>query len=168
MGHYTMVLQSLEALEFSQSIELFHIDARLSIPAYGYVDSIGSDDYKINISDVKIVIKDDDYVEVSPARSPAINIKPICKPDINMITLSPYNFSAKLIDKTINYSIGLDWNTTAQIYNALGQVIYTIDSGNIKAGEYEFSLDLLDIPNGAYYFELNAIGLYRKVIGIVK
>jgi hypothetical protein len=85
-----------------------------------------------------------------------------------MIVLSPYNFSAKLKDRTINYSIGLDWNTTAKIYNALGQAVYTIDSGNIKAGEYEFSLDLLDIPDGIYYFELNAIGLYKKVIGIAK
>jgi hypothetical protein len=85
-----------------------------------------------------------------------------------MVVLSPYNFSAELKDKTINYSIGLDWNTTAKIYKSLGQVVYTIDSGNIKAGEYEFSLDLLDIPDGIYYFELNAIGLYRKVILLIK
>jgi hypothetical protein len=40
-----------------------------------------------------------------------------------MIVLSPYNFSAELKDKTINYSIGLDWNATAKIYNTLGQAV---------------------------------------------
>jgi hypothetical protein len=85
-----------------------------------------------------------------------------------MLVLSPYNFNVKLNNKTINYSVGLDWNATAKIYNTLGQVVYTIDSGNIKAGEYEFNIDLLDIPNGIYYFELNAIGLYRKVVLLIK
>jgi hypothetical protein len=95
-------------LEFSDSIKLFQIDAKLSIPAYGYVDSISSDDYKINISDVEIILKDDNCIEIDSARFNPINIKPVCMDDSKMVVLSPYNFSAELKDKTINYSIGLD------------------------------------------------------------
>jgi hypothetical protein len=107
-GHYTIILEGSGALEFRNSIKLFHIDARIAIPTAGYVSTISSEDYKINISDVEIIIKDDYCIELDTARSNPINIGPICLADLRMIVLSPYNFSAKLKDRTINYSIGLD------------------------------------------------------------
>jgi hypothetical protein len=108
MGHYKVVLESSEALEFSDSIKLFQVDARLYIPASSYVDSISSDDYTIKISDVEIIIKDDDCIEIDSAISNPINIKPVCLIDARMLVLSPYNFNVKLNNKTINYSVGLD------------------------------------------------------------
>jgi hypothetical protein len=168
MSHHTITLESSAPLEFKDSIKLFHIDLKISIPISGYVDSILPEHYKVKMSDVDISIKEDDCITIDSINLPSINIKDICAADTKMLLFSPHKFEAELYDNTIQYSIGLDWDATAKIYNILGQEIYTIDSGNIKAGEYEFNIDLLDIPVGIYYFDLNAIGLYRKIIGIVK
>jgi hypothetical protein len=167
INRISVILESDVPLTFTKSIRLFQLDFSVVIPANGYVDSILSENYKVEVSDVEIDFPGS-CINVDTAITSPINIKYICADNVRMLVLSQYKFSAELYENVIEYSVGIDWNTNVTIYNTLGQAIKTIDSGNIKAGDYEFDLDLLDVPSGVYFFELNAIGLYRKVIGVVK
>ena len=73
----------------------------------------------------------------------------------NSISLSifpnPFNPTA-----TISFSLPYQAQTSLEVYNVLGQAVYSVDMGQLPAGNYHHLLDAASLPSGTYLTQLNA------------
>ncbi len=64
-----------------------------------------------------------------------------------------FDFVFNKNNASIHYGIPVDGNVSFKIYNLLGQIVKSIDKGNMKAGRYEETV-YLDIPDGIYFVNM--------------
>ncbi|HPI19410.1 MAG TPA: choice-of-anchor D domain-containing protein [Candidatus Kapabacteria bacterium] len=104
-----------------------------------------------------------------------ISISPVCINTLRLIKLSGVDYSiaqntpnpvANLT--SIDYSIGLEANTTIKLYNANGEVVATFVDQLLQPGNYTLEIDVqqLDIPSGIYYYRLES-GPYSETKSMV-
>ena len=56
----------------------------------------------------------------------------------------------------IDFTLGMDAETTLEVYTADGKLVATPISGALPAGEYSVPLDASDLPSGLYYYRLRS------------
>lgn len=63
---------------------------------------------------------------------------------------------------TIPFSVAADGTVSLKIYNSLGQEIYSLVDGFLKAGNYnyEFNANELQLTSGIYYYILSGVKMY--------
>jgi hypothetical protein len=69
---------------------------------------------------------------------------------------NPFNPST-----TLNFSVGLDGNTTLEIFDALGQKVATVVDTYLAPGHYSVTWDATSYPSGIYYYRLSS-GVWSK------
>jgi hypothetical protein len=93
----------------------------------------------------------------------SINITPVCVNTLRLIQLSNVNYQLQQNvpnpasgNVTINYSVGLEANTTITLYNSSGDKVATLIDQVHKPGKYEisFDADALGLSSGAYFYEM--------------
>ncbi len=93
----------------------------------------------------------------------SIKITPVCVNTLRLIQLSNVNYQLQQNvpnpasgNVTINYSVGLEANTTITLYNSSGDKVATLIDQVHKPGKYEisFDADALGLSSGAYFYEM--------------
>jgi hypothetical protein len=64
---------------------------------------------------------------------------------------NPFNPST-----TISFTLPDRAQTTLEVYNLLGQSVYSIDMGRLEAGQHHHEFDAATLPSGSYLTRLNA------------
>lgn len=87
----------------------------------------------------------------------SLKLAPICFANGRFIRGSGLAYSFGISGKhpasdiaQLDYSIGISGKTTIELYNSMGQKIYTLLEGVIREGEYQLSIDVQTLPAGMY------------------
>ncbi|MBU1921585.1 T9SS type A sorting domain-containing protein, partial [bacterium] len=64
---------------------------------------------------------------------------------------NPFNPST-----TISFTLPRRAQTSLEVFNVLGQAVYSVDLGQLPAGEYHHLLDAENLPSGTYLTRLEA------------
>jgi hypothetical protein len=88
-----------------------------------------------------------------PSTFVGINDKSISKLDFNLNQNYPNPFNPNTV---ISYSLPSSSNVKLNVYNTLGQVVKTLDSGYKKAGSYSINFNASDLSSGIYFYKLEA------------
>ncbi|MBU1700307.1 MAG: T9SS type A sorting domain-containing protein [Candidatus Eisenbacteria bacterium] len=74
-------------------------------------------------------------------------------PDKFSLSIYPNPFNPST---TISFTLPRQAQTSLEVFNVLGQAIYTVDLGQLPAGEYHHLLDAASLSSGTYLTRLNA------------
>ncbi len=93
----------------------------------------------------------------------------VCAIDIRQVKLSAEDFSFGRIvpnpvvnsNMEVNFSVGFKANTTIEIFNSYGSKIKTIYNREAEPGKHSLSVQLNDLPSGAYLIKFTS-GPYVK------
>ncbi|HPO62055.1 MAG TPA: T9SS type A sorting domain-containing protein [Candidatus Kapabacteria bacterium] len=99
-----------------------------------------------------------------------IKIAPVCVNNLRLIKLSGVEYSISqnipnpaFSNTTINYSVGIEANTSIKLYNTNGDFVANLVEQILKPGYYSLDINVLelDIPDGLYYYKIES-GLYYE------
>jgi len=116
---------------------------------YSYIDRdlpVGVYAYRLRQIDMDGVSKYSDEIEVNMT-SPG-------EYSLGRNFPNPFNPST-----TIDFSLMSDGQVTLKLYNALGQEVKTLVSGNYTAGTYKIDFDGSGLNSGVYFYSLEASGV---------
>lgn len=101
----------------------------------------------------------------SESKISEVNINPVCIQGSRYVQISDVLFGLNKISPSpansvaeIEFGIGFDSRTNVEIYNSLGNLEYTLVSGNLKTGLYTIDLDCTKLSSGIYYIRFNSGG----------
>lgn len=84
-----------------------------------------------------------------------------CAGQLRLVSLSAARYSVKPVSPNpvsgttvLNYSIGLDGQTSIVLMNSNGERVSDLVNENQKRGEYELTFDVSNIPAGVYYYQV--------------
>lgn len=104
-----------------------------------------------------------------------ISIAPVCINTLRLIKLSGVDYSIAQNTPnpatnmtSIDYSIGLEANTTIKLYNSNGEVVATFVDQLLKPGNYTLDINVqqLGLPSGVYYYRIES-GPYSETKSLV-
>jgi hypothetical protein len=106
-----------------------------------------------------------------------VDVELDCAKQLRLVSIGRVPYGVKPISPNpvsssavINYSIGLDGQTTIVLYNSNGERVLDLIDTHQDAGEYELTLDLTQLPAGTYYYRVVS-GPYTsepQVITVIK
>ncbi len=104
-----------------------------------------------------------------------ISIAPVCVNTLRLIKLSGVDYSITQNNPnpaanmtSIDYSIGLEANTTIKLYNSNGEVVATFVDQLLKPGNYtlDINIEQLGLSSGVYYYRIES-GPYSDTKSLV-
>ncbi|MDR3668413.1 MAG: T9SS type A sorting domain-containing protein [Ignavibacteriaceae bacterium] len=94
-----------------------------------------------------------------PSTFMGINDNSISKIDFTLSQNYPNPFNPNTV---ISYSLPSSSNIKLLVYNTLGQLVKTLESGYKSAGNYSINFNASDLPSGIYFYKLEA-GKYTQI-----
>lgn len=162
-GSITVKLHSLAGSVITEG-ELLKMSFKVYFP---------NDTTRFSAIKVKVTGSDNSCVEVEDANG-IINMDPYCAQNMRLLDFSSSDYGIKSVQPNpasdnniiIDYSIAFDGNTTLEMVNSMGLTVRKPVSTELKAGEYELTIDATTLASGIYFVRLTS-GFYtetRKVV----